>query len=381
MTSVRVFGHHETERWFLQRGLPAVLTPRARWRGLLRRSAPGLAAWATLMVGSLVVMAASGGRDINIDDDPSAAEWLALVVFALTVPLAAVAGWAVSRLRTDRARWIAAVIAIATGIGSDLYHDGPLDAVADVAIDLFAVAAILVGTATGLGAVLAWALRVTVTHLASLGRLMARALPVVLLTVLAFFNSYVWSMASTITGPRMWLVVAFMAAIAISFLINGLLDRVNTMLAGAAADDRDDSRLGKTPFAALPDPPAAAPLTRAERMNVVFVAIATQVIQIFMVALTTAAIFLVLGLIMLSPPLLDKWTAGDTVPAVWMGFTIPVSAALVHVALFLGALTFMYISARTISDAEYRREFLDPLVEDVRLALVARNRYRTRAGL
>lgn len=43
---------------------------------------------------------------------------------------------------------------------------------------------------------------------------------------------------------------------------------------------------------------------------------------------------------------------------------------------FLGALTFMYISARAVDDAEYRAMFLDPLIDDLHTALLARNRYR-----
>jgi hypothetical protein len=48
--------------------------------------------------------------------------------------------------------------------------------------------------------------------------------------------------------------------------------------------------------------------------------------------------------------------------------------------MFLGALTFMYVSARSVGDGEYRTEFLDPLVDDLRLNLVARNRYRAHVG-
>jgi hypothetical protein len=36
----------------------------------------------------------------------------------------------------------------------------------------------------------------------------------------------------------------------------------------------------------------------------------------------------------------------------------------------------MYISARTVSDAEYRTRFFDPLIDDVQLTLRARDRYR-----
>jgi hypothetical protein len=56
--------------------------------------------------------------------------------------------------------------------------------------------------------------------------------------------------------------------------------------------------------------------------------------------------------------------------------TIPVPDSLIQITLFLGALTFMYLSARMVSDEEYRMRFVDPLIDDVRLTLRARNRYR-----
>jgi hypothetical protein len=58
-----------------------------------------------------------------------------------------------------------------------------------------------------------------------------------------------------------------------------------------------------------------------------------------------------------------------------VGYPIPVSQALIQMTLFLGALTFMYVSARAVGDGEYRYKFLDPLVEDLKLTLLARNRY------
>ena len=45
--------------------------------------------------------------------------------------------------------------------------------------------------------------------------------------------------------------------------------------------------------------------------------------------------------------------------------------------MFLTALTFMYLAARAVSDKEYREQFLDPVLDDLRLTLVARDRYRT----
>jgi hypothetical protein len=56
--------------------------------------------------------------------------------------------------------------------------------------------------------------------------------------------------------------------------------------------------------------------------------------------------------------------------------TIPVPNALIQITLFLGALTFMYISARAVGDGDYRSRFFDPLIDDLRLTLDARGRYR-----
>ena len=82
------------------------------------------------------------------------------------------------------------------------------------------------------------------------------------------------------------------------------------------------------------------------------------------------------ALIVLSPELLNEWTHPYKSTATMLGLTLPVPDSLIHMTLFLGALTFMYISARAAGDAEYRSTFLDPLIDDLRTTLIARNRYR-----
>src|SRR3954468_23164913 len=86
------------EQWFLDRGLPAVLTARARWRHVWPRSAPALAAYATVVIALLVVFFLIGTSEVYIDAAPTAVERIVLTVIALTVPLAALVGRVVSRL-------------------------------------------------------------------------------------------------------------------------------------------------------------------------------------------------------------------------------------------------------------------------------------------
>jgi hypothetical protein len=140
----------------------------------------------------------------------------------------------------------------------------------------------------------------------------------------------------------------------------------------------DGERLADTPFAAMPDPDSSAipRLTRTERSNVVFVLATSQLVQISVVAAVTAGVYLILGLIVLTPELLKEWTHVSRSEAIVLGWTLPVPDSLIHMSLFLGALTFMYISARAVGDSDYRTMFLDPLIEDLDATLIARNRYR-----
>ena len=365
------------ETWFLRRGLPSVLTPRARWRRLWTRSAPALAGFAAIVVCATVANALAGNAPIDIGDDPTAHELLILAVVGLTIPLVALACWRVSRITGARSRRNAATLAVAVAWACSVINGSIGDRVqGTVSVAIF-TALILVANGIGVGSVLGWAMRLTASHLTSVGALTARALPVVLLTVLVFFNGFVWSMATKISRDRMWLVIAFLVLIATAFLVSGIVERVRPMLAKATAQDTDTARLADTPFAAMPNPEAELILSRGERVNVMFVVAASQMTQVAMVAAVTAGIFFVLGLLTLSPELLATWTNNGPDTGTWLGMTLPVPQSLIHVTMFLGALTFMYVSARSVGDGEYRKEFLDPLVDDLRLTLVARNRYRT----
>jgi hypothetical protein len=44
--------------------------------------------------------------------------------------------------------------------------------------------------------------------------------------------------------------------------------------------------------------------------------------------------------------------------------------------MLLSAITFMYLAAKVVTDTQYRAQFLDPMVADLRTTLLARNRYR-----
>jgi hypothetical protein len=334
-----------------------------------------LAAYATLQACILPVYLITGGHDVEITGEPTTSELAVLAIIALSLPLMALVGWLVSRSRSGRRRAAVATISVLVVgcVGATTGADQlPQQAVV--------VAAVLILTGCGIGSVVGWAVRMMLSHIATVGALAVRALPVVLLTALVFFNTYVWLMAATISGKRLVLAMAFLVSIAAVFVVSATRERVRPMLAAATVLPKDAEELADTPFARMPDAPGRGPLKKAERLNVVFVLAASQLVQILVVAAVTVTIYLILGLIVLSPALLNEWTHTYKSTATVLGFTLPVPDSLIHMVLFLGALTFMYISARAAGDAEYRSTFLDPLIDDLRTTLVARNRYRGAAG-
>src|SRR5215470_6885688 len=109
----RISAGAAAESWFLHRGLPSVLTGRARWRGLWPRSAPMLAAYAALQACVLAVYSIVGHGNVEIKGEPTPEEWAVLTIVALALPLMALVGWLVSRLRRGRIRAAVATISAA----------------------------------------------------------------------------------------------------------------------------------------------------------------------------------------------------------------------------------------------------------------------------
>ncbi|GAB7069692.1 hypothetical protein JCM12141A_39810 [Mycolicibacterium hodleri] len=241
------------ESWFLQRGLPSVLTRRARWRRLWRRSAPALAGYATALACVTVVDVAAGGQDVDVDANPTPAQVLILAVLAALVPLVLLVTWLVSRVDDPRVRRAVATASVAAAVACAVLVNATwTERLGNLVMVAQITALTLVLNGMGVGSVLGWAVRLTCSHLAGAGALVTRALPVVLLTVLVFFNGFVWSMATKIDRGRMWSVVAFMAVIAIAFLFTGVVERTRPVLRDGNTRDSDAARLATPPSPRCP---------------------------------------------------------------------------------------------------------------------------------
>lgn len=378
MADSQVTQRRAAERWFLAQGLPAVLRPGALLRHVWSRSAPALAGYAVITANSILVVAITGRHTIDINGNPTRTEWFVLAALVLLFPVATAVGWLVSRITAPLRRVLVANASIAIMVIGAIYGGPSPRALANLVTSATIVLAIVVLTISGAGSILSWAAHATLSNLAQTAGMFVRALPVVLLTVLVFFNTYVWLMAAVVSRARLWLALIFLFLIAAAFLLSSTLDRVRPILSASDPMPEDPARLAATPFANMPDDHGSDPLSRSERANVVFIVAASQLGQVLTVSLLTGGIYFILGLILISPRLLESWTRGDGTPdGHILGMTLPVPEALIQTSMFLTALTFMYLAAKAVDDKEYRAQFVDPLVDDVRLTLVARDRYRS----
>lgn len=366
------------ERWFLARGLPAVLRRGALLHRVWSRSSPALVALAVLAANSIVVYTVSGMRTIDIEGRPDLAEGFVLAMLVLVLPTAGLAGWYAAQVDSTLRRVLIADFAVVIILLGAVFGGPTARIPVNVMIWSAAIGSVLVLTATGVGSIVGWAAELTLTNLAYAAGMFVRALPVVLLTFLVFFNTYVWLMTSLISRGRLWLGMGFLFLVAAAFLVSSTMTEVRPLLVVPGAVAGDGDRLAGTPFEGVPDRPDDRGLSVGERLNTVFVVVASQVVHVFTVAVMTGTVFFVLGIILVSPPVLDAWTRGNGRPdGQLLGMTLPIPDSLIQTTMLLTAITFMYLSAKAVTDTQYRAQFLDPIIDDVRLTIVALGRYRS----
>lgn len=65
--------------------------------------------------------------------------------------------------------------------------------------------------------------------------------------------------------------------------------------------------------------------------------------------------------------MLDAWTRGTGRPdGELAGMTLPIPEALIQTTMLLTAITFMYLAAKAVTDAEYRAQVVDPMLDTLK---------------
>ena len=366
------------EQWFIRRGLPHFLEPSTTGPDVWSRASPVL----------LIAYVAGGLHALDL------ANWsVARNLAAGGVILVLLVGtWvltnrlrhrpALSRPRALGAPELAAFL-IGPAIPAAVFEQWG-DAVQALIEGAVVLAAIYLVTSYGVFPLIGWAASQTFSRMSSVGRMLTRALPLLLLfTTFLFINAEVWQVAGTLEGP------VYVITLALFFLLGSafVLSRIPEAIRAIHAFD-EWAEVGRlvvgTPAEGLALPPDGdpdeVPLTRRQRVNIGLVSVFSQAILITFVAVVLTAFFTLFGLLAIPEATAASWTqlADVKVLAHWHvgGRTLVLSEPLLRVAGFLGAFTGMYFTVVLGTDATYREEFAEDAGPQIRQALAVRLAYR-----
>ncbi|MGB3443055.1 MAG: hypothetical protein WBA97_30305 [Actinophytocola sp.] len=396
VTGASGFDRRAVESWFRWRGLPLVVRSDERGSRLLQRSVPALVF--VLIIDPLisVVTRLLDVREAELERRMAntAYVFLLLVVILAAVVVPLVAGWGASRwmrVLSPRGRWLLARIVLLlnvvvlpltewwTGLRSPLW--------VSLAITAGVTLLMLLAVRVGAGSILSWGLRKAVAELGTVGRMATKALPLLVLVVIfAFFSAEMWQIADGLPRWRLWLVVALFAVLAVLFMAARLDEELRAMIDKVAGDKLDNlaGLLRDTPLAGAVDGPPIEPLplARRERANITLVLFVAQLLQILVLSVLVFLLLIALGALAINGPVIDSWL-GDgfsKIQGTLFGIALPLPRALVHVSLFLAAFSGLYFAASAATDQHYRDAFFEPLLNDVRVSLAARQVYLARRG-
>ncbi|EMD25570.1 hypothetical protein [Amycolatopsis azurea] len=377
------------DAWFRRRGLPMVIHRRRRGAGMLRRSTPGL-----VFLCLLDLLLSGLLRLLDVPQDVLDARMrdngLAYALGTLTLTLAVIVVPIVGgrlmakllrvlhrtrvRLAVMAATYVFWVVVLPVGerLTGLVPWEDPLWRA--VLTNLAAVVVLTLLVRTGIGSILSWAAQSAVAQVRAIGTLASRALPLLLLVVMfSFFTAELWQAVERLSPGRLWLVVGFLTVIGALFMASMLSDEVKEAKSWTLAPGT--SALRGTPFQDGTPVPERRALSRSERSNIALVLFFAQAVQIVAFGVLVFAFFIVFGVLILRPEVVTEFAGRQSAPGTLLGVPLPVSSALVNVSLFLAVFSGLYFAASTATDARYRRSFFEPLLEDVKISLAARDIY------
>lgn len=373
-----------TERWFLRQGVPALV--RGRHSAFGRMLPFTVAVGVYMLVIDLMWAVLLPGVDADAPPPGTEARSLVSTLVALAVTVAA----AVAVIRLRRSREVlrggrAGLVAVGAALLLTLVVGVPVEGLGAGLVTLGETAGLLLLgyllVVSGLGALLGWAVRRAVLRFGAMLSVATRAVPLLLILVaFLFINAEAWQMSAELSRPRLWGVVWFLGAVTLLFFA-ARLPRELTRLAVEFDVEHLVAACAGTPLA----PHAARlvpadlgrrrPLRRAERVNLVALLVVAQGLQVLTLAITVFVVFLVFGSIAISPAVIEAWIGRPPTEGMLFGNPIGLPDELIQVSIVIAALSGLYFAIYTITDADYRAEFLDGLLREIERILLVRECY------
>ena len=383
--------NRSTDRWFRELGLPTFVPLRRWFTDLPRRVAP-LLAWVTIVI-LLLEDGTEEALDLTVElfgEDSWAIVLMAVAILLLILFLAWI-GYllvrtAVRRLPTAAGTAVGlAVVVLCTAaliVSGHLANRAAKVAPTFQALLILALCVLVIGV--GGGAFLSWASRLAIRNASAIGHMASIALPVILmLVVFAFFSAEVWQMASALRWPSIALVGAVVGALAVLVVLRVCASEIDdhaplaadrhALLQGTPAEGSAGERADG----------AVAPHQRlriAQRVNVLLVMAVAQLLQALFFAVLLWVLLVIIGSIAIPNGVVELWVGPGSArqplsvdPLVIGGATLPITTNLLKAAALLSLIATLPFVFSAVSEERYRERFFDPIMADMRRAILVRD--------
>jgi hypothetical protein len=334
----------------------------------------------------VVIYVLRGLYALDVDEDVV----FNLVALLLTL-VVLVATWAIANLVRRRPAfawprevgpWELVVFVVGPAIPALLYGQWA-DALKATVLALVPLGVVYLATSYGLVPMLRWASERSLALADSMGSVLRRALPLLLVSItFLFLAAEAWEVLGQLHGIAYALVLGLFVGIGAAFVLShlpgdiaaaGTLDswvEVRSLVTGTPAKAID------LPSAGRPSPIALSP---RERANVALVGLFARSVQIAAVAAGVWLFLVAFGTLAMTERSTGNWVGGDV--NVLLSWSLDqremvVTEELLRVAGFLATFTGLSFTVYLVTDPTYREEFRTDVASELREAFAVRAAYR-----
>lgn len=243
----------------------------------------------------------------------------------------------------------------------------------------------------GVDTILGWSLKHAIHQLASLPPMIAKVLPVLMVSVLFIFvNADLWKLANGLSFPRTWAVLGLMGLLAVFVVVTTSLERTARLLGRSRGDDI--ARFSDNDYEH-----AAAleggiwntaqdwveekkilehrPLKIAPWSNLIIIPMIGQIIQATLFMLLVFGFFMGFSSIAISDTTIESWMSIKPEHLKILGVDTNINAVVIKVSMIVAVFSGLSFVATTSSDEKYARSFLKPMIERIKHILIIRDIY------
>ena len=402
--------------WFRKQGVPLIIPARQRVLDAFPRSVPWIL-WASIMhicyiflrdILIFVVDDANGSlpdyiKDITTNSALSDEVLPLLVLGGIFLVMPIISGVFITlahMLMVRTPQWVQITAGFLTVLFAGmLFTTGVFEASSLDGLDLvydggqvFPLIVIGIYLAIFLGAdtVLGWSLKHAIHQLASLPPMIAKVLPVLMVSVLFIFvNADLWKLANGLSFPRTWAVLGLMGLLAVFVVVTTSLERTARLLGRYRGDDIARFTENDYEHAAALEGGIwntaqdwveekkileHRPLKVAPWSNLIIPMIG-QIIQAIFFMLLVFGFFMGFSSIAISDTTIESWMSIKPEHLKILGVDTKINAVVIKVSMIVAVFSGLSFVATTSSDEKYARSFLKPMIERIKHILIIRDIY------